>query len=79
MIEFRKNFVKNSLVIEYLINQVIRIIIKIKNKSIDKGKKSEKVRDFLKSCIAFCHITVSCIENEMKELRIYNEIVQIAL
>jgi len=67
--DLRKNFIKNELVVEYLIFQVISMIINIHK--ISKGRINKKLLNFIKSCIAFCHISVPSLKNNLKEAELY--------
>lgn len=57
--EIRKQFSSDCRVVDYLVHQVLRILPKAR--LIARDRVSSRLHDFLKSCIAFCHISVSCV------------------
>ncbi len=75
--DLRKHFSSHSQVVYFLVHQVLRILPKAQK--LARGRVSSRLHDFLKSCIAFCHISVSCVSSTVQQIRLYTLVTQMAL
>jgi len=76
-VDFRGAFSNLDMVIHHLVLRVADVAMKAHR--IMKGKHNKKTADFVKACLAFCHITIPGLESVFPKMNLFLTLGQIAL